>query len=135
MLPFLHPYLSESAAVYRLVSEYKKHNSLVIAYDFDNTVFDYHEKGQNYCDIINLLHEAKGLGLYLIVFTAREDIHNVRAFLEENKIPFDRINENPPFHTGNGRKIYYNLLLDDRAGLLSAYNQLNEVMHIIKNKI
>ena len=130
-----HPYLSDIACVFRLVDEYKKHGSLVIAYDFDNCVYDYHSKGHNYSEVIELLREAKRLNCYMIVFTTERDLEKVRDFLNTNKIPFDSINENPPFFKSDARKIYFNLLLDDRAGLFSAYTQLKEVINIIKNKI
>lgn len=130
-----HPYLSDTACVFRLVDEYKKYGSLVIAYDFDNCVYDYHSKGHNYIEIINLLKEAKEINCYLIVFTAEKDLEKVRENLKRKEIPFDAINETPPFFKSDSRKIYFNLLLDDRAGLLSAYKQLRETINIIKNKI
>lgn len=129
-----HPFLSDTACVYRLVDEYKKHGSIVIAYDFDNLVFDYHSKGHDYSEVIDILKEAKELGCFLIVFTAEQDTEKVKSHLTSNQIPFDAINENPPFFKSQSRKIYFNLLLDDRAGLLSAYNQLKEFILIIKSK-
>lgn len=130
-----HPYLSDTACIYRLVDEYKKYNSLVIAYDFDNCVFDYHSKGHDYFDVVDILKEAKEIGCYMICFTAEKDTEKVTQFLNDFKIPCDAMNENPPFFKSDARKIYFNLLLDDRAGLLSAYNQLRETINIIKNKI
>lgn len=130
-----HPYLSDTACIYRLVDEYKKYGSLVIAYDFDNCVFDYHNKGHNYIEVIELLKEAKEINCYMIVFTAEKDLTKVKDFLSSNQLPFDSINENPPFFKSEARKIYFNLLLDDRAGLYSAYIQLKETINIIKNKI
>jgi hypothetical protein len=130
-----HPYLSDTACIYRLVDEYKQHGSLVIAYDFDNCVYDYHSKGHCYCEVVNILREAKKIGCHLIVFTAEKDTEKVKNFLTEQKIPFDGINENPPFFKSDARKIYYNILLDDRAGLWSAYYQLEQTIQIIKHKI
>lgn len=130
-----HPYLSDAACIHRLVEEYKQHKSLVVAYDFDNLVYDYHKKDHDYSDLIKLLVAAKSIGCYLIVFTAEEDTAKVQQFLQTNRIPFDVINENPPFFKSKSRKIYFNILLDDRAGLSSAYNQLNETINIIKNQL
>ena len=56
-------------------------------------------------------------------------------WLDANGIPYNSINENPPFFTTKTVKIYYNLLLDDRAGLRSAYNQLKTVLKILDNQI
>lgn len=130
-----HPYLSNTACIYRLVDEYKKYGSLVIAYDLDNCVYDYHSKGHNYIEVIELLKQAKEINCFMIVFTAEKDLEKVKKTLNELQIPFDAINENPPFFKSDARKIYFNLLLDDRAGLLSAYTQLKETINIIKNKI
>lgn len=130
-----HPFLSDTACVYRLVDEYKKYGSLVVAFDFDNCVYDYHSKGHDYIEVIYLLREAKEINCYLIAFTAEKDIQKVTSTLNELGIQFDAINENPPFFKSNARKIYFNLLLDDRAGLYSAYIQLKETIKIIKNKI
>jgi hypothetical protein len=71
----------------------------------------------------------------MIVFTAESNLEKVKTILNGLQIPFDAINENPPFFKSDSRKIYFNLLLDDRAGLLSAYTQLKETITIIKNKI
>jgi len=132
---YKHPYLSDEACIYRLVDEYKQHKSLVVAYDFDNCIYDYHNKGHNYAEVIELLRDAKSIGCHMIVFTAEENRPKVEGFLVDNKIPFDAINENPPFFKSGSRKIYFNILLDDRAGLKSAFHQLKEVINIIKNQI
>lgn len=129
-----HPYLSDNFCINRLLNEYNLHKSLVVAYDLDNTVNDYHNKGHDYSEVIELIRECKEVGFHLIVFTAEEDTEKVKKILELNNIPFDSINENPPFWKSNARKIYYNILLDDRAGLNSAYEQLKEVLKRIKNK-
>lgn len=130
-----HPYLSDTACIYRLVDEYKKYGSLTVAYDFDNLVYDFHSKGHDYSELIDLLREAKSVGCYMVCFTAEGDEKKIYDFLIKADIPCDAINENPPFFKSEARKIYFNILLDDRAGLLSAYNQLKETLNIIKNKI
>lgn len=129
-----HPYLSDNICIVRLIEEYEKYGSLVVAYDFDNCVYDYHLKGHDYSEVIALIRQAKEAGCYLIVFTASQDLPKVADFLYSNDIPYDKINENPPFYKSNSRKIYYNILLDDRAGLLSAYKQLKTVINHIKTK-
>jgi len=126
-------YLVPNASFQRLMDEYKKHGSLVIAYDFDSTVYDFHSKGVGYPLVIELLQDLKARGFYLICFTANDNIELVESYLLESKIPFDSINENPPFFKVQGRvtKIYYNALLDDRAGLIQAYSELKSLLQII----
>lgn len=125
-------YLQVNSSFKRLYDEYKKYGSLVIAYDFDNTVYDYHKGGHTYNDVIQLLRDLKSLGCYLTVWTANTDEKFVAQYLHMNEIPFDAINDNPPFWKGECRKIYYNALLDDRAGLAQVYAELKQLVTMIE---
>jgi hypothetical protein len=125
-------YLKPNASFLRLLKEYRAYKSLVIAYDLDNTLYDFHKKGETYTMVMELLKELKAIGCYMICFTANADKDFVLNYLTENKIPFDAINENPPFFKCEERKIYFNALLDDRAGLQQVYNELNLLITIIK---
>lgn len=118
----------------RLIQEWEKYGNLIVAYDFDNTVYDYHDEGHSYKQVIELLRECKEVGSYLMVYTAREDeeLEFVRNYLNQNDIPFDSINETPNYITFKGKKLYYNILLDDRAGLSSAYHCLKETVNYMK---
>jgi hypothetical protein len=120
-------YLNTENTFQRILKEYEEHNSLVVAYDFDNTVYDFHKKGWLFDDVINLLKKLKSINCYLIVFTANSDTKMVENYLRDNEIPFDDINNNPPFYTSDQRKIYYNILLDDRAGLAECFNHLTRL--------
>ena len=123
-------YLNEENAFLRLTEEYEKHK-LIVAFDFDNTVFDYNERGFEYKNVIELLRVCKEVGCYLSVFTSDgwERIPQIEEYLKKHNIPYDGINENPDVIKFNGRKIYYNVLLDDRAGLPSAYRVLSRVVY------
>lgn len=118
-------YLVPNSSFLRLYDEYKKYGSLVIAFDFDNTVYDFHKKGHTYEMVISLLRKLENIGCHLICFTANEDIGFVHSYLLTHNIPYDSVNENPPFFKSNQPKIYFNALLDDRAGLLQVYSELN----------
>lgn len=117
----------------RLKQDYLKHGSLFVAFDYDNTVFDYHNQGVNYDKIINLLQVCKALGFTMILFTGNEgdQLSRIKKDLQNRNIPYDLINENPLMNT---RKPYYNILLDDRAGLTEAYNNLKRLTDEIRNK-
>ena len=113
----------------RLLREYKTHGNLIIAFDFDNTVFDYHEQGDDYSYLINLLKECSSLGMTLILFTvctSELELESKLTYLNSVGIYPDYINESPLFK--GSQKPYYNLLLDDRAGLESAVEQLQFVL-------
>ena len=118
----------------RLLSEYYRHDSLVVAFDFDDTVYDFHKKGRLYSDVIQLLKDLKSINCYLICWTGQEDLLFVSNYLKENDIPFDTINENPPFRNSSSRKIYANAFLDDRAGLLQSYEDLTILIKQLKNE-
>jgi hypothetical protein len=127
-------YLNDENVINRLVEEWNKYGKIIIAYDYDDTVFDFWNKGREYTDVITLLQRCQKVGAYFIVFTANDDIEGIKNYLTENKIPYDKINENMVFIKFTSRKIYYNILLDDRAGLSSAYNCLLKTINIIEKE-
>lgn len=118
-----HPYLNHMVCVERLQEWHTRNGGLIVAFDFDNTVYDFHDKSHDYSEVVELLRKAKHANCYLIVFTGNPDEQFVRNFLKDNNIPFDAINEHASFldeKSKQARKIYYNVLLDDAAGLESA---------------
>lgn len=129
-------YLDENNQTSRLIKEWNEYGKIIIAYDFDDTVYDYHKKGRTFQNVINLLQECKKQGAYFIVFTAcdKNKFDFIKKYLKINNIPFDKINEQAPFVPFSGRKIYYNILLDDRAGLPSSYRTLKDALTVIKKQ-
>lgn len=130
------PYLNDDMCMDRLVENWKIHKGIIIAFDFDNTIFDYYDKGYRYGKVIALLKECKDMGCTLILSTCCDK--SKFKFIEnkciEVGIHVDYINESPPYIPFTGNKIYYNILLDDRAGLSAAYKILYETKERIKNE-
>lgn len=128
------PYLDENLCIKRLIDEYNKYGKLIVAYDFDGTVYDFHNKGYNFNQLIDLLRTCHQIGFYLICFTCSEEdrYNDIKEYLIKNDIPFDSINENAPFTPFKTNKVYYNILLDDRAGLCSAVAQLQSAIFYMK---
>lgn len=134
---FNHPFGKE-ACKRRLLEEYKKHRRLIVAFDFDNTIFDYHNNGGDYSEVIHLLNRCYKLGFYLVLFTCEENLIELQTKqrqtaeilgLDENFKLY--INKSPIFT--KSEKPYYNILLDDRAGLEESYEILKYVVdEIIK---
>lgn len=119
----------------RLLKEYKTYGSLIIAFDFDNTVFDYHNTGDDYTDIVELLHTCQNIGMTLVLFTVENKIANLQEkidYLHNIGIYPKYVNDSPIFE--GSAKPYYNLLLDDRAGLEEACEILSFVINKIKNE-
>jgi hypothetical protein len=128
-------YRDNENATQRLVEEWKKYKKIIIAYDFDDTVYDFHGKGRKYDDVVSLLKECEPYA-YFIVFTCCgvDEYPKIKDYLYSNGIPFDTINNNMGFIPFTGRKVYYNIMLDDRAGLTSAYDTLKKSLKFIKEE-
>lgn len=128
------PFLLRQICIDRLFNEWRRYGSLIVAYDYDNTVFDYHSRGDKFDGVVELLKACRSMGFHLTVFTSCNDdrFPEIKRHLASNNIPFDAINETPDFIPYKGRKVYYNILLDDRAGLKEAYEQLWAVIYTIR---
>lgn len=133
-----NPYLSTDNCVTRLYNEYKKHRKLLIAVDFDDTVFDYHNKGYEYSETIEVLKRCSKHEFYIVIFTGADPSKwkFQKEYLESCGIStVATINRNPidlPF--GNWGKIYYNILLDDRSGLGQSIKILNTAIDKIEKE-
>ena len=127
-------YLIDGKSLRRLLDEYKKYGSLTIGFDFDGTVYDYHQTGATYYDVIMLLRNLKEINCKLICWTAQKDLDFVESYLKDNNIPFDGINTNGIDLGWESRKPFFSALLDDRAGLVQVYYELASLVLIIKDK-
>jgi len=130
-------YFDTNKCVERLFEEWKKHPKLIIACDFDDTVFDCHRKGHNFDKVFDLLKECKQLEFYVVIFTAGkiERYPFITQYMEDHGVKIDGINQNPiPLPYGNNVKIYANIFLDDRAGLFQAATILLMLINKIKSQ-
>lgn len=134
-----HPF-NQKACLERLKQEYDKYGKLIIAFDFDNTIYDFHNNGGDYSEVIELLKECVELHFTLVLYTVEESQSSIikkvfwlqdKGIINYNKSDFF-INQSPIF--SSSKKPYYNILLDDRAGLEESYNILKQVVEYAKNK-
>ena len=121
MIEFKHPF-NEERCLQRLIHEYEKHPELIVAFDFDNTIFDTHENGGDYSDVIELLKAAKDSGFCLVLFTAESDVDKLEWKREvvKEKLGFypDYINtSHVKSECATNGKMYYNILLDDQVAI------------------
>lgn len=126
-----NPFLTTDACVSRLLKEYDKHKSLIIACDFDNTVYDYYNQDTDYTYIVEILKQCSLLNFHIVIFTAadKDRWEGMQEYCQNLGFKVSSINKNPvelPF--GHHGKIYYNLLLDDRAGLGQSLEILEQVL-------
>jgi hypothetical protein len=116
-------YLNINQSVKRLIADYKTHGNLFVAFDFDSTVFDYFNIGDTYPKLESLLRFLKVNNFKLILFTGNEGekLQIIIDYCTLHGYAPDYVNESPVMKTV---KPYYNILLDDRAGLSDAYQTL-----------
>lgn len=129
-------YLHHKNVVDRLVEEYHKYGNIIVAYDYDGTVHDYHKNGDTYLNVMNLLKDLKPYAKF-IVYTCSptERYEEIINYLEVYGLPMDTINENIVKLNDNCcAKLYYNIMLDDRCGLESAFFALTDFLEIIKKE-
>lgn len=124
------PYIHISNQVERLVEEWLKYGKLIVAFDFDNTVFDYHGKGHTFDHVISQLQQLGKMGCHMICFTSCDQsrYQEIRKYLQANNIPCHGINTDSEIVPFKGRKIYYNVFYDDRAGLGEVYAAMQQVV-------
>lgn len=126
--------------VQRLVKEWLTHGRIVLACDFDDTLFPWGFKSAVDIEFLKKVAQivafAQSLGVYLTIWSAcaptrYKEIEDMCASLG---LKVDSINENPiPLPYGNHRKMYYNHLLDDRAGLEQALDMLEYACYQVRS--
>lgn len=136
-------YLSDRLAIDRLKREYQEHGKLIIGFDFDCTIYDYHNEGLELQPVISLLKKCSDLGfvmcLYSLILQPKERSENDLGITQKINhcndlgIKVDYFNNSPVltnqiFNNTCYKKPYFNILLDDRAGLSASYNILKTTL-------
>ena len=117
---------------HRLIEEYEKYHNLIIGFDFDNTICGL--DNESISKVILLLQECKKLGFTLCLYTisaSDEWLEWKVKYCEYFGISPNYVNDSPVLR-GN-RKPFFNILLDDRAGLTEACICLENVVNYIQN--
>lgn len=126
------PSTSSSFLLLRLIEQFRNQEQLIIAYDFDDTVKPYH--CSNCSDVESVLRQSKDiLNPYFIVFTSNSNYDEIKKYLDKYDIPYDAINTNAPFVPFKSGKIFYNVLLDDKAGLGHVVETLETLNYLVQN--
>lgn len=126
-------YLQENSSYNRLCEEYQKYGSLIVAVDFDDTVYDFHKAGHSYEKVKQLIRDLKSINCFIIIWTGNQNTEFVVNYLSEHNIPFDTINDEAPISKkllGDNipRKVYANVYIDDRSGLFQVFTELTNLV-------
>ena len=116
----------------RLIEQYQKQDRIIIAYDFDDTVSPCY--CSNCTEVQSVLRMIKeNLNAYFIVYTSNNNHIGIKRFLDFHGLPYDAINENAPFVPFDNPKdkLFYNILLDDKAGLGEAVRTLKTLNRLV----
>lgn len=126
----------------RLYQEWKQHGKIIIAIDYDDTIspwgFRNNEDLEQIDKTIQILRLAKETGAYLSIFSACNDdrYEEIQKYCESKGLKIDSINKNPieGLLYGYNGKIFANIFIDDRAGLLESLDILETVMYKIRGE-
>jgi hypothetical protein len=122
----------------RLVDEWVKHERLIIAVDFDDTICPFglvtSEHTMRMDRTRALLRHCVQLGARIVIHTASDPDRYafIRRFCTECDIPVEAINQNlPGLKYGTASKPYANIYLDDRAGIEATLDLLSAAAAIM----
>ena len=123
------PYFDTDRCVTRLVEQYELHKSLLVAFDFDDTIFDFHKKGFEYPKVVELLLRCQKMGFTLIMLTTTESDEQLdmnQDYCEHLGINVRWVNKGPVMP--RAVKPFFNAYLDDKAGLAQAHETLTRAL-------
>jgi hydroxymethylpyrimidine pyrophosphatase-like HAD family hydrolase len=104
----------------KITRVYDTHRNIIIAVDFDDTIYDYSGQGFDTNYVVDLLKRAKEkLNAKLILFTCREDdlLSDAMEYCYDVGLEIDAVNTSLENYAYPSRKPFYNMLLDDKACL------------------
>ncbi len=123
------PYAIKWAVTQRLINDFKKHGNIVVAFDFDNTIYDCHQKGFRFDGMVDLLLECQREGLLMFCWTGNCDHSLVSRHCLSLGLESFNINCSPvELKEWDSPKPFYSILLDDRAGLQSSMASLKDFL-------
>lgn len=112
----------------RLIYEWRLHNRLVLALDYDDTIFPYKTAtGEECLELIEYIRSIQDK-LWIIIWTASKPARykEIESYCSSVGLEIVGINTAaiPNLLFGTDSKPYFNILIDDRAGKEQAINQL-----------
>lgn len=122
------PYTNTANLYQRIEREFEEHGKLIIAVDFDDTIFNTHNNpGWTYTGVVDTLLRWQDHAEIICWTASTPDRYElIRSVFAAHALRLDGININAPGIEPKGPKIYANIYLDDRScGLDIALHILN----------
>jgi hypothetical protein len=110
-----------------LLKVYKEHGKIIIGLDFDNTIFALKNELEGGCEAVRevVIETQDNATICLYTVASDQELKYKAHIARDYGINISYINESP-VKIGNGDKPYFNILLDDKAGLSEALGILIE---------
>ena len=124
----------------KMMSALDKNGTLIIGYDFDDTIFPSNfDYAITYVEEVRqLLRDLKSTGkCRFILITCREGdaLREAEQFLHSNQLPYNSLNANlADSIPTNPRKVYCNIMIDDKCGLPMSVEILKNVLKLIQDE-
>jgi hypothetical protein len=127
----------------KLLDVYEAHGKIIVGVDFDDTIFpmvDGREETEVRArwlrETLRQLLEGGAIVLCLYTVADPQSMIYKEALMDEWKIPPHWVNNSPVSPRGKCNKPFFNILLDDKAGLNEAVEVLKEFhAHLFKNNL
>ena len=120
----------------QLLAVYEKHGKIIVGVDFDDTVFPFNKNEANAkrCnEVVKLLKKLKDRGMAIICLFSVADAQSLvykEHIMDLYGIKPDYINESPMQNWGKCTKPYFNIQLDDKAGLNATLATITEFYQV-----
>jgi len=93
----VNSYLNDRKAIDRLKKEYQIHQILIIGFDFDETIYDFHNSELELKPVIDLLIKCSDLGFIMCLNSIVDRIEFKEDYTDKLGIRVDYINSSPIF--------------------------------------
>lgn len=114
----------------QLIDVYEKHGKIIIGVDFDDTVFPFNKSVANInrCnEVVEIVRDLKPYSIICLWSVAdAQSLVYKEHIMDLYGIKPDYVNDSPLNKWGECKKVYFNIQLDDKAGL-------NETLQVLKN--
>jgi len=122
----------------QLKAVYEKHGNIIIGVDFDDTVFPFNRSDANIircAEVVKILKKVKSISTICLFSVAdAQSLVYKEHIMDLYGIKPQYVNESPMQNWGKCTKPYFNIQLDDKAGLNATLATLTEFYNHFDNE-